>query len=131
MPGSSRPGTGRSRGRVDAAGEHDRVELAAQLVDRHVHADVGVGAEHDAFFAEQREPAIEDSLLELELGNAVAEQPADAIGALEHRDRVAGAIELRRRREARRPRTDDRDTLAGPGLRRAARSPSLRRTRGR
>ena len=32
-----------------AAGEHDGVEVAEQRARRHVHADVRVGPEHDAF----------------------------------------------------------------------------------
>ena len=65
-----------------------------------------------AFLQHQVEPAIEEPLLELELGDAVAQQAADAIGALEDGDRVAGAIQLRGRREARRSRSDDGDALA-------------------
>ena len=51
---SSRPGTGRSRGAVDAAGQDDRVEVAPELVDRHVAPDVSAGPEFDAFLAQQR-----------------------------------------------------------------------------
>ena len=40
----------RARG---AAGEHDRIELGAKLVDRHVDADVAAGAEDDAFLAQE------------------------------------------------------------------------------
>src|SRR5262249_30053297 len=47
----------------------------------------------------------------LELGDAVAEQPADAIGALEHDDRVSRPVELLGDREAGRARADDRDFL--------------------
>ena len=78
-----------------AAGQQHRVEVAAQVVGGDVHADVDAGAEHDALGRQQLEPPIEDALLHLELGNAVAQQPADAIGLLEHRHAVAGAIELR------------------------------------
>ena len=38
-----------------------------------------------------REAPLEVALLHLELGDAVAQQPADAVGALEHDDVVAGA----------------------------------------
>ena len=51
------------------------------------------------------EAPVEHALLHLELGDAVAEQPADAVGALEDRDRVAGAGELLGGREARRARS--------------------------
>ena len=46
------------------------------------------------FGRHQVEAAVEDALLQLELGNAVAQQAADAVGALEDRDGVAGAVEL-------------------------------------
>src|SRR5690606_208498 len=52
-------------------------------------------------------------LFHLEVGNAVAEQAADAVGLLEHGDGMAGARELLRAGEARRPRADDGDGLAG------------------
>ncbi len=52
------------------------------------------------------------ALLHLELGDAVAQQPADAVGALEHHDVVTGARELLRGREARRSGADDGDALA-------------------
>ena len=84
-------------------------------------ADVGAGAERRRLpRCISVEAAIEEPLLQLELGNAVAQQPADAIGALEDGDRVAGAIQLIGGGEARRPRADDRDALAGARRRAAA-----------
>src|SRR5436190_22133724 len=77
-----------------AAGENNRVEALPQLVHRHVDADVGAGTEHHAFLGHQREPPLQLFLFALELGYAVAEQAADAIGALEHRDPMPRAIEL-------------------------------------
>ena len=58
------------------------------------------------------EPAIEVALLHLELGDAVAQQAADAVGALEHHDVVAGAGELLRGREPGGPGADHGDALA-------------------
>ena len=50
MPFSSRPGTGRSRGHVRAAGEHDGVELGLSAASAgHVDADVDAGPELDPF----------------------------------------------------------------------------------
>ena len=77
------------------------------------------------------EAAVEDPLLQLELGNAVAQQAADAIGALEHRDPVAGAVQLLGGGQAGRAGADDGDALAGARRRRPRRRPSLRRTRAR
>src|SRR5688572_8237218 len=108
-----------------AAGEQHRIVVVTQTTRGHVHADVDAGTEHHAFDLHHREAAIEMALLHLELGDAVAEQTADAIRLLEHRDRVAGAIELIGRREARRTRSDDGDLLPGPGGRRTRRHPAL------
>ena len=47
------------------------------------------------------EAPVERALLHLELGDPVAEEPADPVGALEHGDLVPGAAELLRRRRAR------------------------------
>ena len=73
-----------------------------------------------------REAAVEVALLHLELGDAVAQQAADAVGALEHHDVVAGARELLRGGEPGGPGADDRDPLAGraPSARPGATQPS-------
>ena len=73
----------------------------------------------------QGEPAIEEPLFQLELGDAVAQQPADAIGALENGDRVAGAVQLLGGREAGRPGADDGDALAGAHLGRLGGDPAF------
>ena len=59
-------------------------------------------------------------LLHLEVGDAVAEQAADAVGALEDGDGVPGAGELLRGGQAGGPGADDRHRLAGLHLRAAA-----------
>ena len=51
-------------------------------------------------------------LLHLELGDAVAQQAADAVGALEHRHRVTGAGQLLCGSQTGRARADDGDLLA-------------------
>ena len=61
-------------------------------------------------------------LLELEIRNAVAQQPADAVVLLEHRDRMPGARELLRAGEAGAARADHRDLLAGLVRRRLRRT---------
>ena len=72
------------------------------------------------------EPALEDALLELELGNAVAQQAADAIGSLEDGDLVARTVQLIGCGEARRPGSDHRDALArAPPRRRVRRDPAF------
>jgi hypothetical protein len=53
------------------------------------------------------------ALLHLEVGDAVAQQAADAAVLLEHRHRVAGARQLLRRRQAGRAGADHGHALAG------------------
>ena len=91
MPACSRPGIGRSRQHGRAAREHHRVVVGAQLVGGDVDADVGVHAELGALGFHLRDAAVEVALLHLELGDAVAQEPADAVGAFEHHDVVPRA----------------------------------------
>ena len=109
MPSSSRPGIGQVAPGGGAAGEHDGVELVAQLVDGDVDADVDVGAELGALGLHLGEAAVEVPLLHLELGDAVAQQAADAVGPLEHDDVVAGPGELLGGGQAGGARADHRD----------------------
>ena len=125
MPDSSRPGTGRSRGRVDPPASTIASKSLRNSATPDVDADVDAGPELDPFLRQQVEPPVEEPLLELELRDAVAEQAADPIGALEHGDPVAGAIELRGGGQAGRARTDHRDALAGAHLRLLRGHPAL------
>ena len=63
--------------------------------------------------------------LHLEVGDAVAQQPADAVGLLEQRDGVPGARQLLRAGHAGRPRADHRDPLAGAPRRDQRHDPAL------
>src|SRR3954469_2953601 len=94
------------RGRT--RGEHDGVELRAQRFDAHVDTDVHVHPELGALGLHLRETTVEVALLPLELGEAVPQQAADAVGALEHDDRMARACELLRGGETGRSGADDR-----------------------
>src|SRR3989344_3139351 len=99
--------------RAGAAGEHDGIEILFQLLDRHVQTDVGMGLEHHAFGFHLLPAPVAGFLFEFELGNAVAQQTADAVVAFEHGDGVADAPELLRARETGGAGPDDRDLLAG------------------
>ena len=106
------------------AREDNGLEALSQLGQRYVDADVGVGPEHHALFEHDGQAAFEELLLELEFGDAVTQQPADAVGALEHSDPVPGAVQLVGDRQAGRPGTDDGDALAGAHGRRARDDPA-------
>ena len=78
--------------------EHDRVEARAHLVGLDVDTDVDADAEDDALVRELTQPPLDDPLLDLEVGHAEAHEPAPGLVALEHRDVVAGAVQLLRPR---------------------------------
>ena len=84
-----------------------------QLVGGDVDADVDAGPELGALGPHLVEAPLEVLLLHLELGDAVAQQPADPVGPLEDDDVVAGAGELLGCGQPGRARADDRDPLAG------------------
>ena len=119
-PSSSRPGTGRSRARVAPTASTTASKPLAQVGARDVGADVDAGAELRALGLHLGEPPVEVALLHLELGDAVAQQAADAVGALVDRDRVAGAGQLLRGGEPGGTGADDGDGLARSSAARAA-----------
>ena len=103
---------------LGAAREHDRVEFGRPRPDdssavaacpaRRAGPDVH-RAELDAFGRHLLDATVDQVLLHLEVGDAVAQQPADAVALLEHDDRMARARELLRAGEPGRARAHDRD----------------------
>ena len=77
------------------------MEVAAQVMDRDVVADVGAGHELDAFGGKLLEASVHEVLLEFEVGNAVAQQATDAVRLFEDGNIVSGAAQLLRGGEAR------------------------------
>ena len=75
-----------------AACQHQRVEVGLQIRYRDVDADLDTGAEPRAFGAHLVEPPLDVALFHFELGDAVAQQPAEAVCTLEHRHVVAGSV---------------------------------------
>src|SRR5262245_52988477 len=98
-----------------AARKHHRVEVLAKVADGRARADVRIGLEDDAGLLHETQAPIHEPLLHLELGNPVAQEAPDAVGALEDDHPVPGAVELVRGGETRGPRADDGHALAGPG----------------
>ena len=110
---------------IGADREHDRVEPLAQLLGGDVDADVVAGLEGDPLGLEQVDAPVDDPLLHLEIGDAVAEQATDAIRALEHGHAMSGAVELLRRGEPGGSGADDGDAPAGAMRRRLGADPAL------
>ena len=77
-------GDGQVARMLGAAAEQDGVEVLGERFDGDVDADVRVGLEDDALGLHLLDAAIDDVLFQLEVGNAVAEQAADAV-VLSHR----------------------------------------------
>ncbi len=88
-------------------------------------ADEHVGAERHAFGFHLAHAAIDQPLLQLEVGNAITQQAADAVVLLEHRHVVPRARELLRGGQTSRAGSDHGDLLAGLVLRRQRRDPAF------
>ena len=86
---------------------------------------MAVGDELHAFLGHQIDAPLHDLFVELHIGNAVHEQPANAVSALVDGNQMARAIELRGAAETGGARADHRDVFAGPFLAAVPRSPSL------
>jgi hypothetical protein len=84
-----------------------------QLGARDVFAHVDAGLEHDALGFHHLQAAINDRLFHLEIGNAVAQQSADAGVALEHGHGVPGPVQLLGGGQTGGAGTDDRHLLPG------------------
>ncbi len=97
----------------------------AQLVGGDVDPDVDPRAEPGALLLHLQQPKLQVALLQLELGDAIPQQPADPVGPLVDHHGVTGAGQLLGRREPGRARPDDRDRLAGQPLGDLRRDPSL------
>ena len=108
-----------------AHGDDDGVVAGAQLLPGDVVADVDRAAEAGALGLHLLEAAVEDRLLHLELGDAVAQQATGPVGPLVDGDGVAGAGQLLGGGEAGRAGADDGDGLAGQALRRAGGDPAV------
>ena len=96
-----------------AARQDHRVMAVGDLLGGHGDADVDVIVEGDAFGLHLGDAAVDQALFQLEIGDAVAQQPAGLGGFLEDMDVVAGAGELLRRRQTRRAGADHRYAFAG------------------
>ena len=126
---------------LGAAGQQHGVEVLHQLRSRHGFlgqvGDLGAGAfarhaahqhagaEGHALGLHLRHALVDVRLVELEVGDAVAQQAADAVVLLEQGHGVAGARQLLRRRQAGRAGADHGDFLAGLTQRRARHHPAL------
>ena len=107
-----------------AGRDHDRVE-SPQLVGRDVPAHIGAEPEHDTLVRQLLHAALDDPLLDLEIGNAEPHQAAARLVALEHRHGVACAAKLLSAGHPGRPGADHGDRMPGLADRRSRPDPAL------
>ena len=96
MPLSSRPGDRQIARLFRAARKHERIVVLEQPLGRHVDADMGAAMERDALRLHLLDAPVNVVLLHLEVGNAVAQQPAGFGELLEDMHVVPRARELLR-----------------------------------
>ena len=107
-------------GALRAAAEDHRVIVPQQPPGHRRVRRVHAGDEADPLVGHQAEPAVHHVLGQLHVGDAVGQKAAAALLPLHHRDGVAPAVQLVRRRQARRAGAHDADLLPGPLGRAAA-----------
>src|SRR5690606_17295451 len=110
---------------LGAAGQQDGIVFGLELPGRDIGADVHTAMENDAFGLHLLETPVDDVLLELEVGNAIAKQAAGLRVLLVDVHVVSRAGELLRGGQARRPRPDDGYPLAGLALGRLRHDPAF------
>ena len=110
---------------LGAAGEQKRVVLLLELLGRDRHADFCVAVKDDAFGLHLLDAALNDPLLHLEVGDAVAQKAARLGAFLVDVHLVAGARELLRGGEASGSRADNGNAFAASVLGRLGRDPPL------
>src|SRR5438034_2329473 len=89
-------------------GQKDRIEFAAQLLNRHIDSDIRVGAEHDAFFQHDIQPPVKNLFLHLEFGYPVTQEAPNSVVSFVHRHPVSRLIQLSCRGQSCRSVSDDR-----------------------
>ena len=71
-----------------------RPELVHQIRERSIAAGIYACLENNSLGLHLLEAAVDDGLVEFEVGDAVAEQAADAVGLLEDGDGVSRPVQL-------------------------------------
>ncbi len=92
--------------------EEDRVEILAQLLERHVGTDAALQSRLDAEIENALDLGVEHFARRAEAGDAVAHHAAEVLALVEDRDLMALECELIGARQPGRPAADHRDLLA-------------------
>jgi len=108
MPKRLRPLDGQVARLGGAAAQDDGVEFQAQLLGGEILADLAAGHEADALGLHQPDAALDQALVELHVGDAVHQEAADAVGALEDGDPVPALLSCAAAANPARAGADDR-----------------------
>ena len=81
-------------GLFGTAAQHHSIKISQQLLGGHGTAHIHAGAELNTLGLHQLDPALDDRLIQLHVGDAVHQQAAHAVGALKHRNGVAALIQV-------------------------------------
>ena len=103
-------------GHQRASGNNDRVVASTQIRPAYVDTNRDACTESGALRLHLFEPQLQMLFLHFEVGDAIAQQAADAIIPLENSDHVTCPGELLRRCKPCRTRTNDGDRLSGQAL---------------
>ena len=93
-PSSLAPGTSSSRWSREPTASTTASNSGLQLLGGDVDADVDAAAELDALGLEHGHPPVDEPLLQLEVGDAEAQQPAGRLVAFEDDHPMAGQVQL-------------------------------------
>ena len=77
-----------------AAAQHYGIKICQQLLGGHGTAHIHAGAELNTLGLHQLDPAFDDRLVQLHVGDAVHQQTAHTVGALKHRNGVAALVQV-------------------------------------
>jgi hypothetical protein len=111
-------------------GNDNNVMAGSKVIERGValfaHSDASL--EDDALGCHEVGTSLDDTLVELHVGNTVHEETSKTIGALVNSDEVTGLVELVSSSQTSRARSDDRNSLASANLGRLRNHPTLLET---
>src|SRR6266849_11127256 len=107
------------------AGEQQRIELTAKIVNSHILSNVGVSDKPHPLGLHLTHTPVDEVLLHLEVGYSVTQQAADAIVLLEQAHIVTGPCELLRGGHTGWTGADHRDPPPGSEPRRLRKNPAL------
>ena len=106
-----------------SAAEQDGVVIVDEFLGRHIATHIGTAAELNPLFLHLPHPPPDLGLLQLEVWNAIHQQPTRTVRSLKHRHLMTSAVELLSSRHPGRATSDHSHPLARPHCRRLRNRP--------